>query len=144
MDPRWRYPSGPPLSIVFIFALRLPWCRNLEAAPGTTPQLHADNLKCVSFCLLLGSPVSNLAWLVRRLLLGQHFSQGSCWLAGCLPVLVTLGWSSWMFGMYIVMWTSPIGCGPLLYAGELVVSCAVLPWCTLCLWIMEARSGFSA
>ena len=29
-------------------ALSLPGCRALESIPGVRPQLHADNLKCVS------------------------------------------------------------------------------------------------
>ena len=32
---------------MFIVALYLPWCKYL-AAQGVEPQLHADNLKCVS------------------------------------------------------------------------------------------------
>ena len=35
-------PQGCPLSMMFIVALYLPWCRYLGA------QLYADNLKCVS------------------------------------------------------------------------------------------------
>ena len=41
-------PQGCPLSMVFIVALYLPWCRHLEAFRGVKPQLYADNLKCVS------------------------------------------------------------------------------------------------
>ena len=41
-------PQGCPLSMMFIVALYLPWCRYLEALPGVSPQLYADNLKCVS------------------------------------------------------------------------------------------------
>ena len=37
---------GCPLSVVFIVALYVPWCRHLEALPAVKPQLHADNLKC--------------------------------------------------------------------------------------------------
>ena len=44
-------PQGCPLSMMFIVALYLPWCRYL-AAHGeegrVQPQLYADNLKCVS------------------------------------------------------------------------------------------------
>ena len=35
-----------PLSMVFIVALCVPWCRHLEALPDVKPQLYADNLKC--------------------------------------------------------------------------------------------------
>ena len=34
--------------MMFIVALYLPWCRYLDELPGVFPQLHADNLKCVS------------------------------------------------------------------------------------------------
>ena len=48
-------PQGCPLSMVFIVALYLPWCRALESIPGVRPQFYADNLKCVS-----GSPAALL------------------------------------------------------------------------------------
>ena len=41
-------PQGCPLSMMFIVALYLPWCRYLAAQVGVQPQLYADNLKCVS------------------------------------------------------------------------------------------------
>ena len=41
-------PHGCPLSMMFIVALYLPWCRYLGAQEGVEPQLYADNLKCVS------------------------------------------------------------------------------------------------
>ena len=41
-------PQGCPLSMMFIVALYLPWCRYLAAQEGVQPQLYADNLKCVS------------------------------------------------------------------------------------------------
>ena len=41
-------PQGCPLSMMFIVALYLPWCRYLSAQVGVRPQLYADNLKCVS------------------------------------------------------------------------------------------------
>ena len=39
-------PQGCPLSMVFIVALYVPWCRHLESLPDLKPQLYADNLKC--------------------------------------------------------------------------------------------------
>ena len=36
------------LSMMFIVALYLPWCRYLGAQFWVEPQLYADNLKCVS------------------------------------------------------------------------------------------------
>ena len=41
-------PQGRPLSMMFIVALYLPWCRYLSAQVGVEPQLYADNLECVS------------------------------------------------------------------------------------------------
>ena len=40
--------QGCPLSMMFIVALYLPWCRYLAAHGGVQPQMYADNLKCVS------------------------------------------------------------------------------------------------
>ena len=34
--------------MMFIVALYLLWCRYMEAQEGVTPQLYADNVKCVS------------------------------------------------------------------------------------------------
>ena len=42
------FPQGCPLSMMFIVALYLPWCRYLSAQVGVQPQLYVDNLKCVS------------------------------------------------------------------------------------------------
>ena len=39
-------PQGCPLSMVFIVALYVPWCRHLESLPDVKSQLYADNLKC--------------------------------------------------------------------------------------------------
>ena len=41
-------PQGCPLSMMFIAALYLPWCRYLGSQDGVQPQLYADNLECVS------------------------------------------------------------------------------------------------
>ena len=41
-------PQGCPLSMMFIVALYLPWCRYLAAQVGVQPQLYADNLECLS------------------------------------------------------------------------------------------------
>ena len=40
--------QGCPLSMIFNVALYIPWCRYLHELPEVTPQLYADNLKCVS------------------------------------------------------------------------------------------------
>ena len=39
-------PQGCPLSLVFIVALNVPWCRHLDSLPDVKPQLYADNLEC--------------------------------------------------------------------------------------------------
>ena len=41
-------PQGCPLTMMFIVALYLPWCRYLFGQVGVQPQLYADNLKFVS------------------------------------------------------------------------------------------------
>ena len=42
--------QGCPLSMVFIVALCVPWCRYLQSMPDVKPQLYADNLKCSAQC----------------------------------------------------------------------------------------------
>ena len=48
----WTRDGGIPqeclLSMMFLVALYLPWCRYLSAHVGVEPQLHADNLMCLS------------------------------------------------------------------------------------------------
>ena len=39
-------PQGCPLSMIFIVALYVPWCRHLDSLPDVKPQLYADNLEC--------------------------------------------------------------------------------------------------
>ena len=56
-------PQGCPLSMVFIVALYVPWCRHLESLPDIKPQLYADNLKC-STLLSLGLCLSLLTLLL--------------------------------------------------------------------------------
>ena len=41
-------PQGCSLSMMFIVALYLPWCRYLAAHGGVQPHFYADDLKCVS------------------------------------------------------------------------------------------------
>ena len=41
-------PQGCPMSMMFIVALYLPWCRYLAAQEGVQPQLCPVNLECVS------------------------------------------------------------------------------------------------
>ena len=50
----WRrgggIPQRCPLSMVFIVALYVPWCRRLEAMPAVKAELYADNLKSSAEC----------------------------------------------------------------------------------------------
>ena len=39
-------PQGCPLSMIFVVALYVTWCRHLESMPDVKPQVYADNLKC--------------------------------------------------------------------------------------------------
>ena len=70
-------PQGCPLSMMFIVALYLPWCRYLSAQVGVEPQLYADNLKCTSRdpALLLHAARFTTGY-VR--LVGQEPAPGKC------------------------------------------------------------------
>ena len=57
-------PQGCPLSMVFIVALFVPWCRHLESLPDVKPQFYADSLKCSA-----ERPVRSV---------GQDVSPGKC------------------------------------------------------------------
>ena len=66
-------PQGCPLSMMFIVALYLPWCRYLSAQVGVRPScmLITSSVSLVTlicFCMLLGLPLGMLGWLVRSLL----------------------------------------------------------------------------
>ena len=69
--------QGCPLSMMFIVALYLPWCRYLSAQVGVEPQLHADHLKCVSRDpdLLLSAARFTTGYLR---LVGQELAPGKC------------------------------------------------------------------
>ena len=43
---RGVFTRAVPLSMVFIVALYVPWCRHLDSLPDVKPQLYADNLEC--------------------------------------------------------------------------------------------------
>ena len=69
--------QGCPLSMIFIVALYVRWCRHLDSLPDVEPQLCADNLKCST-----GRPrapfesarfTAQYVWSV-----GQHVSPGKC------------------------------------------------------------------
>ena len=63
-------PEGGPLSMMFIVALYLPWCKYLAAHESVEPQLYADNFRCVSRDphLLLRAARFTSGWLVKSLL----------------------------------------------------------------------------
>ena len=70
-------PQGCPLSMVFIVALYVPWCRRLESLPDVKPQLYADNLKCsAARPRALFESAYFTAKYVR--LVGQDVSPGKC------------------------------------------------------------------
>ena len=70
-------PQGCPLSMVFIVALYVPWCRRLESLPDIRPQLYADNLKCsAARPRALIESASFTAKYVQ--LVGQDVSPGKC------------------------------------------------------------------
>ena len=71
--------QGFPLSMMFIVALYLPWCRYLSAQVGVRPQLYADNLKCLSGnpdLLLHAARFTMLLGYVR--LVGQEPAPSKC------------------------------------------------------------------
>ena len=70
-------PQGCPLSMVFIVALYVPWCRHLESLPDVKPQLYADNLKCSA---ARPRALFESAYFTARYvrLVGQEVSPGKC------------------------------------------------------------------
>ena len=70
-------PQGCPLSMVFIVALYVPWCRHLESLPDIKPQLYADNLKCST---VLPRALFESAYFIARYVrfVGQDVSPGKC------------------------------------------------------------------
>ena len=70
-------PQGCPLSMIFIVALYVPWCRHLDSLPDVNPQLYADNLKCsAARPRALFESASFTAFYVRSV--GQDVSPGKC------------------------------------------------------------------
>ena len=68
-------PQGCPLSMMFIVALYLSWCRYLAAQVGV--QLYADNLKCVSGDPVLLLSAARFATSYVRLV-GQEPAPSKC------------------------------------------------------------------
>ena len=77
-------PQGCPLSMIFIVALYVPWCRHLSDQVGVEPQLYADNLKCVSRDpdLLLSAARFTTGYFR---LVGQEPAPGKCVFLGSVP-----------------------------------------------------------
>ena len=70
-------PQGCPLSMIFIVALCVPWCRHLYSLPDVKPQLYADNLKCsAARPRALFESADCTAQYVRSV--GQDVSLGKC------------------------------------------------------------------
>ena len=73
--------QGCPLSMVFIVALYVSWCRHLDALPDVKPQLYADNLTCsAERPRALFESARFTAQYVRSV--GQDVSPGKCVLLG--------------------------------------------------------------
>ena len=69
--------QGCPLSMIFIVALYVPWCRHLESLPDVKPQLYADSLKCsAARPRALFESAHFTAQYVRSV--GQDVSPGQC------------------------------------------------------------------
>ena len=70
-------PQGCPLSMVFIVALYVTWCRHLDSLPDVKPQLYADNLQCsAERPRALFESARFTAQYVRSV--GQDVSPGKC------------------------------------------------------------------
>ena len=109
-------PQGCPLSMMFIVALYLPWCRYLAAQEGVQPQLFADNLMCVS-----GDP--------GVLLRAAWFTTGYVRLLGRSLLLAS------MFVIWVDIWTLFLGVGRLLLLSECVLFLLGCLLSLLCLFI---------
>ena len=65
------------MSLIFIVALCVPWCRHLDSFPDIKPQLYADNLKCsANHPRALFGSARFTARCVRSV--GQDVSPGKC------------------------------------------------------------------
>ena len=98
--------------MMFIVALYLPWCRYLDQLPDVSPQLYADNLKCVRSRpeRLLRAAQFTSAY-VR--LVGQEPAPSKCVLMSTSAAVrrVNAGLLSWMFEILEGILTPLIGPG---------------------------------
>ena len=109
-----------PLSTVFIVALYVPSCRDLEALPDVKPQLYDDNLKCSAE--RPGALFESARFTARYVRsVGQDVSPGKCVLPSS-EGHEALGhfWFSWMFGTLVVILILPGGLVLVLFLKELV------------------------
>ena len=96
-------PQVCPLSMMFIDALYLPWCRYLDAQYGVSHQLYADNLKCVSrYSDLLLRAARFTTGYVR--LVGQEPAPSKCVLL-CTSRAVRVAIRSWVLSDEGHKWT---------------------------------------
>ena len=130
-------PQGCPLSMVFIVALYVPWCRRPESLLDIKPQLYADNLKCsAARPRALFESAYFTAKYVR--LVGQDVSLGKCVLLSTskavrramklwtFRVMVVFGRSSLMSGIWEVILISRIVLELVLFLVGFVVLLLVL------------------
>ena len=106
--------QGCPLSMMFIVALYLLWCRYLGAQCRVSHQLYADNIKCVSRDPdLLSLLLVMFGWLVKSLLLVSVCCSVLLRLfvlrcvAGFFLMRAISGLSSWMFEIWVGILTPP-------------------------------------
>ena len=130
-------PQGRPLSMVFIAALYVLWCRHLESLPDVKPQLCADNLKCSAERRgAIFDSARFTAQYVRSV--GQRVSPGKCVLLstslsvrkamklrdisfdGTFQVMVASGRFNWMLGISVVILILLGGFGLVLFLKGLV------------------------
>ena len=152
LGPSWTrdggIPQGCPLSMLFIVALYLSWCRHLESFRGVKPQQYADNLRCVSsdnndlleaarftntYIRLVGqAPAPSKCILLSTSAVVRGLMKGSC------LRLETNGLLSWTHETLGGTWILPIGDGTPLLLGEFL-GCWLLFWWHL---ILLASFGF--
>ena len=108
-------PQGCPLSMIFIVALYIRWCRHLDALPDVKPQLCADNLECsAERPRALFESARFTAQYVRSV--GQDVSPGKCVLLSTSKSvrkamkLWAISWRRWLFessaGCQGCLWSS--------------------------------------
>ena len=109
-------PQGCPLSMMFIVALYLPWCRYVSAQGGVQPQLYADNLMCVSRDLGLLQSAARFSTGYVRLVWSRRQPLASVGAvlslldgpSGCDPFFVV--WLRFrLLRRYLALWPAEVG-----------------------------------